>query len=162
MHFLLLFGKIQVVVVDQFLRKIFKYLLFSSTDNDGFQPFLKKIQVAVPQDSSFFASAKHEMVSGKFPKGCQQLRIKKLNDGVNIFKLVLQGCSGKYKGVIGQGGLVLARVPKEIAQQYADYYAKQARENEEAFDHDLMKDEHPSMPINIDRQTRVTFGGTKK
>jgi len=25
-----------------------------------------------------------------------------------------------------------------------------------------MKEEHPSMPINIDRQTRTTFGGTKK
>jgi hypothetical protein len=25
-----------------------------------------------------------------------------------------------------------------------------------------MKEEHPSMPIDIDRQTRVTFGGSKK
>jgi len=25
-----------------------------------------------------------------------------------------------------------------------------------------MKEEHPSMPINQERQTRVTFGGTKK
>ena len=69
---------------------------------------------------------------------------------------------GKYKGVIGVGGLVLARVPEEIAQQRADYYKKQARENVEAVDNDLMKEQHPSMPINIDRQTRVTFGGTKK
>jgi hypothetical protein len=69
---------------------------------------------------------------------------------------------GKYKGVIGVGGLVLARVPDEIAQQRADYYKKQARENVEAVDNDLMKEQHPSMPINIDRQTRVTFGGTKK
>ena len=29
-------------------------------------------------------------------------------------------------------------------------------------DNDLMKEQHPSMPINIDRQTRVTFGGSKK
>ena len=70
--------------------------------------------------------------------------------------------NGKYKGVIGQGGLVLARVPEEIAKQYAEYYARQARDQEEAFDNDLMKEEHPSMPINIDRNTRVTFGGTKK
>jgi hypothetical protein len=69
---------------------------------------------------------------------------------------------GKYKGVIGQGGLVLARVPVEIAQQYADYYRKQAQENESAFDNDLLKEEHPSMPISVDRNTRVTFGGTKK
>ena len=57
---------------------------------------------------------------------------------------------GKYKGVIGQGGLVLARVPVEIAQQYADYYRKQAQENESAFDNDLLKEEHPSMRISVD------------
>lgn len=69
---------------------------------------------------------------------------------------------GKYKGVIGVGGLVLARVPEEIAQQRTDYYTKQAQDNVEAVDNDLMKEQHPSMPINIDRQTRVTFGGSKK
>ena len=69
---------------------------------------------------------------------------------------------GKYKGVIGQGGLVLARVPEEIAKQYAAYYQQQAREQNEAFDNDLMREEHPSMPISVDRNTRVTFGGTKK
>ena len=69
---------------------------------------------------------------------------------------------GKYKGVIGVGGLLLARVPEEIAKQRSEYYVKQGRENVEAVDNDLMKEQHPSMPINIDRQTRVTFGGTKK
>ena len=69
---------------------------------------------------------------------------------------------GKYKGVIGVGGLVLARVPEEIAEQRSDYYQKQAQDNVDAVDNDLMKEQHPSMPINIDRQTRVTFGGSKK
>jgi hypothetical protein len=69
---------------------------------------------------------------------------------------------GKYSGVIGVGGLLLARVPEEIAQQRNDYYVKQGQDNVEAVDNDLMKEQHPSMPINIDRQTRVTFGGSKK
>jgi hypothetical protein len=69
---------------------------------------------------------------------------------------------GKYKGVIGVGGLVLARVPEEIAQQRQDYYARQHDEKIKAVDNDLMKEQHPSMPIDVDRQTRVTFGGTKK
>ena len=69
---------------------------------------------------------------------------------------------GKYKGVIGVGGLVLARVPEEIAQQRSDYYANQHKEKVEAMDNDLMKEQHPSMPIDIDRQSRVTFGGSKK
>ena len=69
---------------------------------------------------------------------------------------------GKYKGIIGVGGLVLARVPEEIAKQRTDYYQRQHADKVKAVDSDLMKEEHPSMPINIDRQTRVTFGGTKK
>jgi hypothetical protein len=69
---------------------------------------------------------------------------------------------GKYAGVIGVGGLLLTRVPEEIAQQRTDHYVRQGQENVEAVDNDLMKEQHPSMPINIDRQTRVTFGGSKK
>ena len=69
---------------------------------------------------------------------------------------------GKYKGVIGVGGLVLARIPEEIAKQYSDHYAQKGKDQDEAVNNDLMKEQHPSMPINIDRQTRVTFGGSKK
>ena len=69
---------------------------------------------------------------------------------------------GKYAGVIGQGGLVLTRVPEEIAKSRAQYYAQQGIEQDEAIQNDLLKEQHPSMPINQDRQTRVTFGGTKK
>ena len=69
---------------------------------------------------------------------------------------------GKYAGVIGVGGLVLTRVPEEIAQQRQDYYVKQHGDKVEAVDNDLMKEQHQSMPINIDRQSRVTFGGSKK
>ena len=69
---------------------------------------------------------------------------------------------GKYKGVIGVGGLLLARVPEEIAKQRTDYYAKMHDDKVKAVDNDLMKEQHPSMPIDVDRQTRVTFGGTKK
>ena len=44
---------------------------------------------------------------------------------------------GKYAGVIGVGGLVLARVPEEIAQSRAEYYAKQGIEQDEAVNNDL-------------------------
>jgi len=69
---------------------------------------------------------------------------------------------GKYAGVIGVGGLVLARIPEEIASQRDAYYKKQTQERDDAVNNDLMKEQHPSMPINTDRQSRVTFGGTKK
>jgi hypothetical protein len=69
---------------------------------------------------------------------------------------------GKYAGVIGVGGLVLARIPDEIAQSRAEYFKQQTQDRNDAINNDLMKEQHPSMPINSDRQTRVTFGGTKK
>ena len=69
---------------------------------------------------------------------------------------------GKYKGIIGVGGPVLARVPEEIAKQRTEYYQRQAEGQDEAVEHDLMKEEHKSMPIDVNRQSRVTFGGTKK
>jgi len=69
---------------------------------------------------------------------------------------------GKYAGVIGGGGLVLARIPEEIAAQRDAYYKRQTQERDDAVNNDLMKEQHPSMPINTDRQSRVTFGGTKK
>ena len=70
--------------------------------------------------------------------------------------------SGKYAGVIGVGGLVLARIPEELAQQREAYYNQMTADRNEALDNDVLKEQHPSMPINQDRQTRVTFGCTKK
>jgi hypothetical protein len=69
---------------------------------------------------------------------------------------------GKYKGVIGVGGLLLARISEEIVESRTEYYKQQTQDKNEAIENDLMKEQHPSMPINSDRQTRVTFGGTKK
>jgi len=69
---------------------------------------------------------------------------------------------GKYAGVIGVGGLLLARIPEEVAKAREDYFRKQTKDKDDAVNNDLMKEQHPSMPINQERQTRVTFGGTKK
>ena len=69
---------------------------------------------------------------------------------------------GKYKGVIGVGGLLLAKVPVEIAKQRQEYMTNRHKERDEAIKHDLMKEQDSRMPINVERQSRVTFGGTKK
>ena len=52
---------------------------------------------------------------------------------------------GRYAGVIGVGGLLLARIPEEIALQIDEYYKKQTRDKEEAVENNLMKEQHPSM-----------------
>ena len=69
---------------------------------------------------------------------------------------------GKYKGVIGVGGLLLARIPMELVKARDEYFGKITSDKNKAVEQDLMKEQHPSMPINAERQTRVTFGGTKK
>jgi hypothetical protein len=96
-------------------------------------------------------------VSGRIRQGYELVRADEYPDAE--YPIVEDG---KYAGVIGVGGLVLTRVPEEVAQQRQDYYAKQGMEQVEALDNDLMKEQHQSMPINIDRQSRVTFGGSKK
>ena len=69
---------------------------------------------------------------------------------------------GKYAGVIGVGGLLLARIPEEIAKSREAFFKQQTQARDEAVNNDLMKEQHSSMPINAERQSRVTFGGSKK
>ena len=69
---------------------------------------------------------------------------------------------GRYAGVIGVGGLVLARIPEELAKQREAYYNQITQDRDDALENDVLKEQHPSMPINQERQTRVTFGGSKK
>ena len=69
---------------------------------------------------------------------------------------------GKYKGVIGVGGLLLARISTELVKSREEYFNNLTKQKDEAIENDLLKEQHPGMPIDHDRQTRVTFGGTKK
>ena len=69
---------------------------------------------------------------------------------------------GRYKGVIGVGGLLLAKVPIEIAKQRQEYMTRRHADRSEAVNNDLMRESDKRMPIDVDRQSRVTFGGTKK
>jgi hypothetical protein len=50
----------------------------------------------------------------------------------------------------------------EIAKSRAEYFARVTQDQMTAVDNDLMKEQNPGMPININRQSRVTFGGGRK
>ena len=69
---------------------------------------------------------------------------------------------GKYAGVIGVGGLLLARIPEELAQSRMDYQRKLTEGQDESVETDLLRDQDKRMPIKIDRNSKNTFGGTKK
>jgi len=67
---------------------------------------------------------------------------------------------GKHAGVIGVGGLVLARFPIESQEERNAYFRAKTEGQQEAIDNDMLREQHPSMPISKpERQSRVTFGG---
>ena len=72
--------------------------------------------------------------------------------------------SGRYEGVFGVGGLILARIPLETVQERTDYFAAKSQDLMDAVDHDMMRENaHSTMTIDKpNRQTRVTFGGPRK
>mgnify|MGYP001496771185 FL=1 len=96
-------------------------------------------------------------MSGKLRSGWELVRADEYPD--SDFPTLDEG---RYAGVIGVGGLVLARIPEELARQREAYFDKRTADRNEALENDVLKEQHPSMPINQDRQTRVTFGGSKK
>ena len=69
---------------------------------------------------------------------------------------------GRYAGMIGVGGLLLARRPEEIALQIDEYYKQRTRDKEEAINNDLMKERQAGMKFGNESTSSVTFGGTKK
>ena len=69
---------------------------------------------------------------------------------------------GQHAGVIGVGGLMLARIPEETVEERTEYYREQTRKQMDAVDQNLMREQHPSMPIHTDRKSRVSFGGKEK
>ena len=97
-------------------------------------------------------------VTGRLREGYELVRSEEVENASDYPVLD----EGKYKGVIGVGGLLLAKVPVEIAKQRSEYMANRHKQRNEAVENDLMKEQDQRMPINVERQSRVTFGGTKK
>jgi len=100
-------------------------------------------------------------VSKKLREGWEFVRAEEIKNtlGDHDYPVIRDG---QYAGLIGVGGLVLARIPEEIIKSRAEYFARITQDRMTAIDNDLMKEQRPGMPINIDRQSRVTFGGGRK
>ena len=100
-------------------------------------------------------------VSRKLREGWEFVRADTIISeiGKNDYPTISEGA---HQGLIGIGGLVLGRIPLEILKSREAYFDKITRDRADAVDNDLMKEQHPDMPINIDRQSKVTFGGSRK
>ena len=96
-------------------------------------------------------------IHGRLRSGYELVRADEYKD--SDYPIVTDG---KYAGVIGVGGLLLARIPEELAQQRIDYQKELSEGQDEAIENDLLRDQDKRMPIKIDRHSKHTFGGTKK
>ena len=96
-------------------------------------------------------------IHGRMRSGYELVRADEYDD--KSYPTVLDG---KYAGVIGVGGLLLARIPEELAEARMDYQRRQTEGQDESVETDLLRDQDKRMPIKIDRNSKHTFGGTKK
>ena len=96
-------------------------------------------------------------VIGRLRSGYELVRADEYPDRMDLPAIA----DGKYKGVIGTGGLILMRCPIEVKEDRDEYFRGLTNDKTTAIEKDLHKDEHPAMPIQQDRQSKVTFGGKK-
>ena len=69
--------------------------------------------------------------------------------------------NGIHAGVIGVGGLILAKVPVETAAERNAYFQDQAKDAMQGVDQNYMRESDPRMPIkdsDIQRTSKVAFG----
>jgi len=100
-------------------------------------------------------------VSKKLREGWEFVRAEEIKNelGDHDYPVIQQG---QYQGLIGVGGLVLARIPEEVVLERREYFRKITADQVKAVDNDILREQRPEMPVNIDRQTRVSFGGGRK
>ena len=95
-------------------------------------------------------------VSTKLREGWEPVRADEYPELAGRYPTIEDGA---HAGVIGVGGLMLARIPEETVEERTEYFREQTRTQMDAVDQNLMREQHPSMPISNDRQSRVSFGG---
>jgi hypothetical protein len=66
--------------------------------------------------------------------------------------------TGKYAGVIGTGDLVLAKIPIEISDAKKEYFKQKTNRQTQSVDQDILKEQHPSMPVHQKRSSTATVG----
>ena len=66
--------------------------------------------------------------------------------------------NSRFKGNVEVGGLMLCKIPVEMLQQRADYFARQSKAQVESVDNSFMKTNDPRMPLFSERKSTTTFG----
>jgi hypothetical protein len=92
-------------------------------------------------------------LSGKLREGWEPVQVEEQPK----FKLLIDPNS-RFSGNIEIGGLLLCKCPTELMEQRNEYFARQARSQEEAVNNNLMRQSDPRMPIFNERKSSTSFG----
>ena len=107
--------------------------------------------------SEYRGMADEKNIIGRLRSGYEFVKSDEYPDRMDLPSIA----DGKYKGVIGIGGLLLMRCPIEVKEDRDEYFRSLTDTKTKAIENDLHKEEHAAMPIHQERQSRVTFGGKK-
>jgi hypothetical protein len=92
-------------------------------------------------------------LSGKLREGWEPVQVEEQPK----FKLLIDPNS-RFSGNIEIGGLLLCKCPSELMVQRNEFFARQARNQEEAVDNNLMRQSDPRMPLFNERKSSTSFG----
>lgn len=92
----------------------------------------------------------HTNVSTKMREGWEPVK------AADHPELMLTGSAGT--GNVEIGGLMLCKMPKEMAQARADYYTKQNQSQMESVDNHYMRNNDPRMPLFSEKKSTVERG----
>jgi hypothetical protein len=97
-------------------------------------------------------------VYGRLREGWELVRLEELTEDQREMMPALE--EGKYQGVVGVGGLLLAKMPEETIEERNQHYRLKARDQIIAVDNEMMRENaHSSMRIQApERSSRTTFG----
>lgn len=96
-------------------------------------------------------------IYGRLREGYELVRLEELPEEYKGMLPTLD--EGKHAGVVSVGGLMLARIPVETAEERNAYFRRKAQEQLHAVDNEMMRENaHSSMRIQSpERSSRTTF-----
>lgn len=91
-------------------------------------------------------------VSKKLREGWEPVRVEEQPHDIRRDR------SSHYVDNVEVGGLLLCKVPTDIADQRRAYYEQLNKRQVESVDNHYMRENDPRMPLFRERQTQVSFG----
>ena len=97
------------------------------------------------------SEAQHKNVSNKMREGWEPVK------AADHPELLLKG--NEKTGNVELGGLMLCKMPAELARSRDDYYGRQAQAQMDSVDNHFMRNNDPRMPLFSERKSSSTRGG---